>query len=476
MLKSQVVSGISWVAFSNVLKQIIQIVSLVIFARLLSPDEFGIYAILMIFVVFFGMFADMGISQAIVHIKEPSSNLLSSIFYFNVFISILIFIIIYQIANLISIFFEKPAIEELLQLISLSFIIISFGLVQKAMFEKQMRFKVISIIEIFAVFISAGIGILLAYNGYGVYSLIAQTLVSGIVTVSMFWIMSNWYPKFYFSFLELKKVFTYSINLTGFFVINYFARNADNILIGKFLSSANLGVYSLAYKIMLYPLQNITHVIIRVLFPAFSHMQDDLEKLKKSYLKALFAIALITFPIMTGLIAISDVFVDVLFGSKWSGISLILIILAPVGMIQSIVSTVGSLYMALGNTNTMFKIGSANALVTVLSFTIGIWFGIEGVALSYAVANLIMLYPNLNIAWKQINLSVKDGLKVLTPIFVISVIMSLGVYILDVLIISLMDIQLIRLFSLIACGAILYIGLLKIYYKDIGKIFKELKK
>lgn len=475
MLKSQVLSGISWVAFSNILKQIIQIVSLIIFARLLSPEEFGLYAILMIFVVFFGMFADMGISQAIIHIKEPSDRLLSSIFYFNIFVSLVLFSIVYLFSNMISIFFEKPDIESLLQFISISFIIMSFGLVQKAIFEKQMKFKVISIIEIFAVFISTGFGIVLAYNGYGVYSLIIQTLISGIVTVTLFWMMSNWYPKFYFSFVELKKVFSYSINLTGFFLINYFARNADNILIGKFLSAANLGIYSLAYKIMLYPLQNITHVIIRVLFPAFSHMKDDIDKLKKSYLKGIFVIALITFPIMTGLIAVADIFVSLLFGEKWMGMSLILIILAPIGMIQSIVSTVGSLYMALGNTNTMFKIGSINALVTVLSFVIGVWFGIEGVAVSYAIANLIMLYPNLYIAWKQINLSMKNGLMLLAPLFIISILMALGVYTLDRFIINI-DIQLLRLLLLITSGAALYLVLLKLYYKDLGEILKGLKK
>ncbi len=474
-LKQKVFSGVKWVSIANIFKQVLQIVSLIVFARLLSPEDFGIYAILMIFVGFLGIFTDMGTSAALIHVQKPSDKLLSSVFYLNVFVGFVLFIVLTLLAVPISTFFESPKVQELLPIIAINFIIASFGVVQKALYTKAMNFKNITIFESIAALFGVVAGVGSAIYGLGIYSFIIQALIGSTILVSLMWFSSNWRPLWYFSMSEIKKIWSYTAYLSSFSIINYFARNADNFLIGKFLGSSALGIYSLAYKMILYPLQNISHVLIRILFPAFSQIQNDNDKFKKAYLRVIFFIALASFPIMAGLIATADILVNVLFGNKWQGLAIILIILAPVGMIQSIVTTTGSIYMAKGNTKEMFKIGAINSLVTVVSFIVGIPFGVEGVAFSYLIANIIMLYPNLLIAWRQIGLSVKEGLKEMMPIFVISFLMGLIVVLFGQILNSFIEYQIIKLIIMVISGLISYLCLVRIKYGRLQILLNVIK-
>lgn len=475
-LKQKVLSGTKWIAVTNIFKQVLQIVSLMVFARLLSPDDFGMFAILMIFVGFLEMFTDMGTSAALIHVEKPSDKLLSSIFYLNIFVGLLLCIILIFLSTPISLFFENPKLEELLQIISLSFIITSFGVVQKALYEKQLDFKRVTLIESFSVFMGIGAGIGSAIYGLGIYSLIVQTLLSSIIRVAFMWFASEWRPLVYFSLNDIKSIWGYTSNLFSFNLINFFARNADTFLIGKFLGSSALGSYSLAYRIMLYPLQNITRILIRILFPAFSKIKDDNEKFKKAYLRVIFFIALVSFPLMSGLMATSTLFVHIFLGDKWHNLASLIVILAPIGMIQSIVSTTGSIYMAKGNTKLLFNVGTISTIITVTFFIAGIPFGVEGVAFAYLLSNLIILYPVLRISWKQIDLSVLRGINEIFPLIIISFIMGISVTFLGKLIDTLITSDIIKLIIMIIGGIFIYVLLIRLKYGNIKALLGELKR
>lgn len=473
-LKQKVLTGTKWIAFGNILTQVLQIVSLVIFARVLSPDDFGMFAILMIFVGFLNMFTDMGTSAALIHTEKPSSKLLSSVFYFNIFVGLLLCIVLIILSKPISLFFENPKLTELLQIISITFVITSFGVVQKTLYQKKLEFKHLTLIEVFSKLVGVIVGVSSVLLGAGVYGLLIQTLTNSFVLTVLMWIYSTWRPIQYFSISDIKNIWGYTANLTAFNFINYFARNADNFLIGKFLGSSALGVYSLAYKIMLYPLQNISNVLLRILFPAFSTIQNDNKKFKKVYLRIIFYIAIITFPLMAGLIATVDIFVDVLFGDKWNNLSIIIMILAPIGMIQSIVKTTGTIYKAKGSTNILFKIGNITTAVTVAFFIIGLPFGVVGVASGYLISNLVMLYPVLKISWREIDLTVKEGIHEILPILYISVIMGIGVKLVANMIDGIFNNNFIQLIIMICSGIVIYGMLIKLKYGSIKNILREL--
>jgi PST family polysaccharide transporter len=471
-LKKKVFTGVKWVTVANISRQILSMISIIILARLLSPEDFGTYAILMIFVTFLTVFRDMGTTAVLIHIPKPSSLLLSSVFYLNLSIGVGFSIILTLLAPAISAYFETPKLEEMLQFISLIFIISSLAIVQKALFQKNMDFKQISIIETISLFLGIFAGILSAFYGLGVYSLIIQSLLTSLIDTTLVYRYSSWYPSTKFSFGEIKKIWKYSANLSAFEFMNYFSTNADNFLIGKYLSSSALGIYSVAYKIMLYPLQNISRTLMRVLFPAFSTIKDDNQRFKKAYLRVIFFISLVSFPLMIGLIVTSDVFVNVLFGDKWIGLVTLLIILAPSGMLRSIFTTVGPIYTAKGNTDIQFKLGAVNSILTIIGFVIGLSYGVNGVAFAYLMVNTIMLYPIFKISWRQIDLSVSEGIGTIFPILIISLLMGFGIYLFDIALLHTIENQIIRLILMVAIGIVLYYILLKLKYKKLKQMIK----
>jgi PST family polysaccharide transporter len=211
--------------------------------------------------------------------------------------------------------------------------------------------------------------------------------------------------------------------MAGFNIFNYFIRNADNLLIGRFLGAQALGYYTLAYLIMLYPLY-IAWGILRVSFPIFAQMQDDNVRFCYAYLRVIKMISMVTFPLMFGLWGLVEPFVLTVFQDKWSPIIPLLLILVPLGLIQSIGTTVGTIYQAKGRADWMFKWGIFAGIVSVLAFIVGLGWGILGVAAAYTLTNLLILaYPNFAIPFKLIDLSMPRFLQSLWRQFICSLIM-----------------------------------------------------
>ena len=474
-LKKRVLGGIKWVAFANIAQQILSIIGIIVFAKLLSPDDFGTFTIIMVFVGFLAIFSDLGISAALVHFDAPSDELMSSMFYFNLFIGLILTLLLMVFSSTIALFFDNAKLEILLQIIALNFIVISFSIVQKAILQKDIDFKYLSLINSFSLFAGLIVGITAAVNNFGVYSLVMQVITTSFLGTILIWYHSLWKPKWYFSLSEIKKIWKYSSNLSLFNIINYFSKNADNFLIGKYLSMSVLGVYSIAYKVMLYPIQNISNILIHVLFPAFATLKEDNERFKKAYLQVIFYIALITFPLMIGLMTVADVFVNVLFEDKWKGLSTLLLILAPVGMLRSIFSTVGIIYMSKGSTNIQLKLGIVNAIVIIIGFIIGLQYGVEGIAISYLASHILMLYPVLSISWKQIELGMREGIEKVIPVFVIASFMGICTYLLDTLWFFEIENLILRLFLMISVSLVLYLSMIRIRYGSLSTLIRAIK-
>lgn len=477
-LTKKSIVGVGWTALGNIIRQALQVVTMVVMARLLSPEDFGLFAIVMVFAGFMHILGSMGTAQVVIHLDRPSQGMLSSILYFNIAIGSLLCIILFFLAAPLAYFFDDARLQPLLQLISFVFVIASFSFVQKALLEKGIQFRKVIMLETLAMAAGSVLGIVAAMQGFGVVSLVLVSMTNAFIFSLGLWVSSDWKPGFRFARNDIFAIWDYTVNLTGFNIINYFARNTDTFLIGKFIGPAGLGLYSLCYRIMLYPLDNISRVVVRVLFPAFSAIKSDNVRFRRGYLKAITTIAFFTFPIMLGLFASVEAFVMVVFGEKWRSMSSILMVLAPVGMIQSIVTTVGCIYTAKGTTRLMLKIGALNSAVIVLSFVVGLPFGVLGVAISYSVANLIMLYPNLMISWRQIDLSVKQGIQTLLPILYSSLLMAALVWLLGNMLSDYGYLTI--LFSQVVLGCIIYPAFVytfsKKHFIDVCDQIKALKK
>lgn len=426
-LKTQALAGVKWTTISQVVRQIVQFATTVVLTRLLLPTDFGLMGMATIATGFANLFADLGTASAIIQRKELSNALLSSIFWFNIAFGLGLTFLFILIAPLVALFYNEPRMTGLLQVLSVSFVISSLGIVQKARLERSLTFHLLAKIEIVATIVGAVVGIGSALSGYGAWSLVYQLLSIATVTTMLLWVWSNWKPSFQFCWSDIRAISRYSLNLSGSRIFNYFSRNADYLLIGRYLGAQQLGYYTLAYRIMLYPLQNISQVIGRVMFPSFSQIQDDNALFRQTYLKIISLIALITFPLMLGLMVLADHFILFIAGAEWAPVIIILIILAPVGMSQSLGTTVGTIYQAKGRTDWMFKWGVISGTLTVAAFAYGLNWGIIGVALAYAIATFLRVYPNYAIPFKLINLPVGELAKVVWYPLVCGLLMAVAV-------------------------------------------------
>ena len=425
------IKGVKWASVSQMGRQIIQYTTTIILAALLTPSDFGLMAMAIVIIRFLEIFKDLGTAAAIIQNQNLSEESLSSIFWVNVGFGVLVAILVFLAAPLGAEFYNNMKVENILKVLSISFIFSSFGIVHKKLLEKELKFDLLAKIELIGVAIGAVVGITLALLEFGVWSLVFQSLAIAVITTSLLWIINSWRPKIFFSYPKIKPIISYSLNLLGYNVFNYFVRNADYLLIGKYLGERELGHYYLAYKIMLYPLQNISLVVSRVLFPIYSKIQNDNERFRKIYTKVANAISFLTFPLMIGVFALGDLFAVTFFNEKWDTalLAILLMILAPVGLIQSIATTTGSIYQAKGKTDWMFRWGVISGVIYISGFLIGLNWGVIGVAVSYLISSIILIYPVFAIPFKLIELKVINFTKIFTHIFSFSLIMGIIVII-----------------------------------------------
>ncbi|OGU34266.1 MAG: lipopolysaccharide biosynthesis protein, partial [Ignavibacteria bacterium GWB2_35_6b] len=364
-IKKHAVSGVKWSSTSQVGLQGLQFITTIVLARLLSPADYGLMGMTMVWIGFINIFKDLGTSAAIIQRKDLTETTLSSIFWINLAFGFIAMTILFIIASLISNFYHEPRLINMLRVLSCTFLIASISIMQQAILERDMAFDKVAKIELASVTFSSFIGIILAFLEAGVWSLVYKTVAEIALTTILLWIFVAWKPKMVFVWQEVKSVSKFSLNLTGFNIFNYFSRNTDYLLIGKFLGAQDLGYYTMVYRIMLFPLQNLSRVIGRVFFPIFSKIQDDNIRFKRVYLNVVGTIALVTFPMMVGLFAVSKPFVLTILGQQWKPIIILLMILSPVGMLQSVGTTVGIIYQAKGRTDWMFRWGIFSGIVVI---------------------------------------------------------------------------------------------------------------
>lgn len=422
-LSRSIATGVKWSSVSQGGRQLFQWTTNIILARLLVPEDFGLAGMAMVVVGFSALFVDLGTQSAIIREKEMSEDLLDSVFWFNAALGLLVAVAMFVAAEPVAQFFDRDELVSIVKVLAVVSLMSSLQAVHRALLTRKMDFKSLARVEVCSVVAGAAMAISMAFGGYGVWSLVWQFIVQTAFSFIGFWWVSTWRPRMIFSLKEIRRVWSYSMNLTGFLIFNYVIRNADNLLIGKFIGAVELGYYGIAYRFLLYPVQNISNVVSRVLMPALSKVQDDNERFGDVYLKTVRYVAFITFPVMVGLFAVADPMVRSLLGEKWRPVVLLIMILAPVGLTQSIGATVGTIYQAKGRTDWQFRWGVGAGTFLVLAYVVGLKWGIIGVAVSYLVASCLLLYPNFAIPFSIIKLPLNRLVLAVFPALVCSLIM-----------------------------------------------------
>lgn len=413
---AQLANNAKWLAAAQVFKVVLQLTSITVLAKLLEPKYYGVMAISNAVTTFAGLFRDLGTTAALIQAKDATEEVKSTSFWITSAMGAFLAIVLACIAAPIAGYYKEPELFWVMLIIAASFPVSAMAAVHATMMERAGRFRELTYLEVSVQAISLMCAIGLALLGFGVYSLAAPSLLVGVISTTYLLRAYKWWPTTRPTRESLGRVASFSANLTGFNLINYFARNADTMIIGRVLGAAPLGIYTAGMKLMLFPLQSITWVSNRALFPVLSQAQHNPKHFKELYLNTVAFVALLTFPLMTGLWITREEFVLVVYGDKWHGLETIIAWLAPVGLLQSVNSTTGTVYMAKGVTHLLLRVGTASAIVQVAAFVVGAQYGIAEVAAAYLVANLFTIVPNLLIVLKLLKASVVEGLRaVLAP-------------------------------------------------------------
>ncbi len=450
---------------------------MVLLIRLLSPDDFGLIAMIMVFVGFVNIFSKFGFGSALVQSPVITSTHKSSVFWISIGFGAILSAGFYLAAPLVGFFYGAPALVDISRVFSLLFVVTAVGVVPTALFRRQMKFDVLAKIDIAATFVSGLVAITFAYLGFGVWSLVAQYMVRRFTKVTLVLIRTQWFPSLVISFSELGDLFRFGANLTGFSFINYWARNIDDLLVGKVLGTASLGIYNRAYMLMMFPITKVISAIQHVMFSALSSIQEDRGRVKRIFLRAVRSIALVTFPLMMGMFAVADSFVLTFFGEEWAGIIPLTHILAPIGVLQALMNPTGWVFKSQGRTDWMFRWGLVGSTTFVIAIVIGIYLGsIESVALCYLGANILLFYPSIKIPGKLIDMTFTDLLSAVWDILCCALLM-LGIV---EGIALLMPSQLpnwLTFITLAAAGAVIYVTAISIMridvYLEIRRIIME---
>ncbi len=468
-LQKSTVSGVLWTGISQFLSQAFQFIVIIILARLLYPEDFGIVGMAAIFTGFISRFNELGLSAALIQRKNVNEIHLSTSFWTSLATGAILCILTIIVSPYIADYFQVEQVRTILIISSINFIVGSFTVIPRTLFSKSLDFKKLAIVEIWATFISGLISILLAVNGYGVWSLVLGMLSNSFISVLIFWKMSPWRPSSIFSIPHFKGLFSFGGYFMGSDVLNYMGSNVDYLVVGKMIGASALGYYTLAYNLITFPLNKISTIVTRVTFPAFSKIQDDNRGLHNGYLKSVQYISVITFPMLAGMFVIAPEFIVVVYGSKWAPMILPLQILCLAGALKSIGTTVGSILMAKGRPDIEFKWNIFTVIVRSIAVLLGVKYGIEGVAAMVTISGVLLFFIIQRITNKLIDLSMYNYFKALYPAIngSISLIIILTIYKEIIIIYGISNSEI--LISSIIIGIIVYALFMRIFFNNLLK-------
>ena len=389
-IRSRVLRGLVWKVISQLFSQFWQTAVAIILARLLVPEDYGLAAMVIVFAAIVPVFSDLALGAALVQRKTLSEADRSTVFWASTGIGATFTLLGVALSWPVAAFYDQPQVQPLFAALSLTFVVSALGTTQKALLVRDMNFKSLELRLMAGALAAGAAGIALAAMGYGPWAIIGQQVVSAVASTFFLWHFSRWRPRFTFSVGSLRQLAGFSANIFGTRVCFYFNRNLDNLLVGRVLGATSLGAYALAYNVMLAPLNRLGWPIAEVLFPAFSKMQDEPERMASAWVRINRLVGTLTIPATLGLAVVAPEFVTVVLGSKWRDAEPVIRILAWVGLLQSLGTLNSGILMARGRAGTLFRFSVVAFVASVLGFTVGLEWGIVGVAAGYALASTFL--------------------------------------------------------------------------------------
>lgn len=414
-LKSKTISGVKWTALEQFSTQAITFVLSIILARLLTPTDYGTIGVLSIFMAVSGVFIDSGFGQALIRKMDCDEKDYSTIFYFNLLVSFLCYVVLFACAPLISSFFNMPILTSIVKVYCLTLVINAFGSVPRTRLTKKLAFKSIAKINVISTIFSGIIGVSLAYAGWGVWALVWQAVLSGIFSNIVLWIVSKWSPIKVFSKESFKGMFGFGSKLLAGGLIWQIYANLTPIIIGKFFSAKDLGLYSRGANIAQLPASTIFGVLSRVTYPILATLQNNQDRLIYVYRKYIkFSSMLIMFALLL-LAALAKPVVLILLTEKWASCIIFLQLYALSILTDHIDKLNLNLLIVVGRSDLHLKLEVYKRLISLSILLASIPFGVIGICVSKIIYAQIALMFNTYYAGKLFNMGYWSQVKDFFP-------------------------------------------------------------
>ena len=460
-LKNKTKKGLAWSMIERFATQGVQFLFGIILARLLSPDDYGIIAMPLVFLAIAQCIIDSGFSTALIRKPELTEDDLSTAFYFNIGIGILCYAVLFFSSPLIADFYHTPILSSLLKVTALAVLFNPLCAVQQAILTRKIDFKTQAIVSLSGAVVSGIVGLYMAYNGFGVWSLVFQQVGGYVMRTILLWILGKWKPKRKWSWESFHYLWGFGSKMLGSGLLDTIYNNIYPIVIGKYFSAQDLGNYTRAQQFSSLPSSNVTGVLQRVTFPVLSSIQNEDERLAKNYRKILKLSAFLVFPMMLMLSAIANPLVRILLTDKWIGCVILLQIVCFQMMWYPIHAINLNLLTVKGRSDLFFRLEIFKKIMGVCIMFITIPHGIIWMVSGGIVSSMLSLIINTYYTGKLINVGYFKQMGDLLPIFGVSFIMWLIVH----AIISLSSNLYCQLVLGISLGAIVYLIGAKIFLK-----------
>ncbi|HEV7395968.1 MAG TPA: lipopolysaccharide biosynthesis protein [Pyrinomonadaceae bacterium] len=371
----------------------VSIIATAILARLLSPQDYGLIGMVGVATQFVAMFKDMGLSLATIQKSEINYDQISTLFWVNVSISTAIMVLMMLVAPAVSWFFGEPRLTNIAIVTALGFLIGGLAVQHEALLRRQMRFFVLSAITFISIVAGYAVGIVMARAGFHYWALVFSQLTLLATNTVCVWVACRWRPGRPKRNSGVKAMLKFGGDVTGYSVINYFSRNTDNLLIGRFGGAQSLGLYNKAIQLLGLPTDQINEPLFSVAIPALSRLKDSPERYREAYLRIMEKVIMLTMPVVALMLVASDWLVLLVLGPQWVEAAPILVFMCMAGIFNPVMNTGGWLLVTQGRTREMLYWSAINAPLAIIPIIIGLRWGPAGVAASYSIARLLVANP-----------------------------------------------------------------------------------
>lgn len=427
-LKRNAISGIVWSFSQQFGTQIIQFLTSILLARLLLPAEFGLIGMISVFVAIGTSLMNSGLTQSLIRTENPDQEDFSTVFYFNLGASIIIYLALVMAAPFVANFFSEPLLVQIIRIYCLSFIINAFSAVQSTRLTKAMDFRTQMIVGIPSIIVSGIVGVILAYQGLGVWSLVWMSLCQAFLNALQLWWRTGWCPSLIFNLAKFKYHFKFGYKLTLSGLLDTIFNNIYQIIIGKFFVAAQVGFYTRSNSLKQLPVTNISGALNKVSYPLFAAIQNDDVRLKRAYEQIMTMVIFTVAPILTIMGVLAEPIFRLMFTEKWLPAVPYFQILCLAGILHPINSYNLNVLKVKGRSDLFLKLELVKKILIVITISITIQFGIIGLVWGQLFTSVLAFFINSYYTGKLINYNTWQQVKNIFPILTLAFLTGIIVF------------------------------------------------